>query len=390
MGLTRYQHQSLYAAFDRFPSPKGAAVHIAQMAQTLFDTTQGGLLYVLGDETLPAYQEEPGPVEIVRSTASVPNLLQRTIIYGRYLAALRQEQAATLRLCHFRDPWSGVPLLTEPTRGYRVIYEVNGLPSLELPDRYPQLGPRTLAKIQRLEAHCLAHADAIMTPSATTRENLVRLGATADKIWVIPNGADVVPIPPRPLHAPTRYLLYFGALQPWQGIDTLLQAFALLADYEDLWLVLVVANSPDVARPYRKLAEKLAIADRILWLFELSQDDLLPWRAHALLSLAPLTESVRNVEQGCCPLKILESMAVGVPVVASDLPAVRELVRDGVDGLLVRPDRPAMLARAVRLLLDYPQRIAEMGAQARERIATGFTWEHSRTKLAALYQRMLE
>ncbi|NJL34607.1 MAG: hypothetical protein HC893_13060 [Chloroflexaceae bacterium] len=138
--LTRHTHQALYAAFDRFPSPKGAAVHIARMAHTLFNMVGGGLLYVLGDETLPAYQEEPGPIEIVRSSSTAPNLLQRTVAYGRYLAALRDQQAATLRLCHFRDPWSGIPLLADPERSYQTIYEVNGLPSLELPATYPALG----------------------------------------------------------------------------------------------------------------------------------------------------------------------------------------------------------------------------------------------------------
>ncbi|NJO84415.1 MAG: glycosyltransferase family 4 protein, partial [Blastochloris sp.] len=54
------------------------------------------------------------------------------------------------------------------------------------------------------------------------------------------------------------------------------------------------------------------------------------------------------------------SMACAVPSISGDLPAVRELVRDGVDGLLVRPDRPAALARAVRVLLDYPHHIPEM------------------------------
>ncbi|NJL34606.1 MAG: glycosyltransferase, partial [Chloroflexaceae bacterium] len=142
------------------------------------------------------------------------------------------------------------------------------------------------------------------------------MGVAPENITVIPNGADILPTPPRPIHAPPRYLIYFGALQPWQGVDVLLRAFALLADYTDLWLVMCISNPPRSARDYRKLADKLGISDRMLWLFELPQDELAPWRAHALLSVAPLTESVRNVEQGCCPLKILESMAAGVPLIS--------------------------------------------------------------------------
>jgi glycosyltransferase involved in cell wall biosynthesis len=103
------------------------------------------------------------------------------------------------------------------------------------------------------------------------------------------------------------------------------------------------------------------------------------------MTVAPLTECSRNVEQGCCPLKILESMMAGTPVVASDLPAVRELVEDRRHGVLVPPDRPAELARAIRVLAGDPERRTELGRAARERALERFTWDASNRALAALY-----
>ncbi len=117
------------------------------------------------------------------------------------------------------------------------------------------------------------------------------------------------------------------------------------------------------AKPYRKLAERLGVADRVRWHHALPEAELACWREHALLSLAPLRDCSRNALQGCAPLKILESMAAGVPVVASDLPAVRELLTDGEHGRLIAPDRPGELARAIRVLLDHPERRARMGAR---------------------------
>ena len=155
---------------------------------------------------------------------------------------------------------------------------------------------------------------------------------------MIPNGADLPEPTPRPADAPERYLLYFGALQPWQGVDTALRALARLRDLDDLELVdLRLGRTARRAKPYRKLAEKLEVADRVRWHFALPEDELAPWREHALLSLAPLRDCSRNAAQGCAPLKILESMASGMPVVASDLPAVRELIADGEHGRLSRP-----------------------------------------------------
>jgi glycosyltransferase involved in cell wall biosynthesis len=205
---------------------------------------------------------------------------------------------------------------------------------------------------------------------------------------VIPNGADVprandlTPLPP---DAPARYILYFGALQPWQGVDTALRALARLSDLDDLEFVICASVHARKAKPYRKLAANLGIADRVRWHFALPEHELAPWRAHALLSLAPLRDCSRNSLQGCAPLKILESMASGVPVIASDLPAVRELMRDGEHGMLVAPDRPGQLARAIRVLLDFPERRAAMGHAAKAHIEANLTWTRSTAQLRALY-----
>ncbi len=73
--------RALYAAFDRFPTRKGASTHIARFAPALFEEYGGGLLYVVGDERLPAHQLE-GDVEIVRFSVPLPNLLERAVAFG--------------------------------------------------------------------------------------------------------------------------------------------------------------------------------------------------------------------------------------------------------------------------------------------------------------------
>jgi glycosyltransferase involved in cell wall biosynthesis len=127
----------------------------------------------------------------------------------------------------------------------------------------------------------------------------------------------------------------------------------------------------------------------VVWRFGLRHHEVAAWLHHAECSVAPLTDCPRNVEQGCCPLKVLESMAAGTPVVASDLPVVRELVTDGEHGRLVRPDRPAELARAIRILLEYPDRSRQLGAQARAHVAEHLTWDHNRARLTAVIDGVL-
>jgi glycosyltransferase involved in cell wall biosynthesis len=81
-------------------------------------------------------------------------------------------------------------------------------------------------------------------------------------------------------------------------------------------------------------------------------------------------------------------MAAGIPVVASDIPSIRELITDGVHGRLVRPGRPSELARAIRVLLEYPSEILRLGKNARERIRLEYTWEHSTDKLKQFYRAL--
>jgi len=375
------QHQALYASFDRFPSRKGSAVHIDRFARTLFQRAAGGLLYVLGGDGLPPYQRE-GEVEVVRYSRASENYLERALGFSARLEALLDADGASIRLAHFRDPWSGMAVVE---RDLVRVYEVNGLPSVELPYLHPRIPPGTLERIAEVEQRCLDAADAIVVPSPVIAAALRRRGVAPERLHVIPNGADLPAATPRPPDAPDRYLLYFGALQPWQGLDTALRTLARLDDLDELHLVVCASVHRRKAKPYRKLAARLGVADRVHWRFALPEHELAPWREHALASLAPLRDCARNVAQGCAPLKVLESMASGVPVLASDLPVVRELMEDGGQGLLVPPDRPGELARAVRTLLDFPERSAAMGAAGRARVEDRFTWSAAVAALDDLY-----
>lgn len=347
------------------------------MAGELFDRFGGGLLCVLGGGDLPRYQRE-GAVEIVRFDDPVPNLIDRADAFSGWVAERLAPHRDTLEVCHVRDPWGAVPALRATDA--KLVYEVNGLPSIELPHAWPQVAPSTLAKLEGIERWCLEHAAAVIAPGAVIATAAAARGAT--NVHIVPNGADIPEPTRRPADAPDRYLVYVGALQPWQGVDVLLRAVTRLRDL-DLPLVICSSVPPRRARPLRRLAERLGIDVR--WRFAVPHGEVAAWLAHAAVSVAPLTASPRNIQQGCSPLKVWESMAAGVPVVASDLPAVRELITDGVHGRLVPPDRPAELARAIRIVLEYPDKALQLADNARNRIADNFTWAHARARLSRVY-----
>ena len=93
--------------------------------------------------------------------------------------------------------------------------------------------------------------------------------------------------------------------------------------------------------------------------------------------------------QGACPIKVLEYMAAGRPLLASNMPIVRELVREDVDALLFAPNDPDDLARQTLALLNDLELSKRLARSASERALSKFTWHESQKKLVKVYEKLL-
>jgi glycosyltransferase involved in cell wall biosynthesis len=105
--------------------------------------------------------------------------------------------------------------------------------------------------------------------------------------------------------------------------------------------------------------------------------------------VAPLTANDRNLIQGCCPLKIIESMAVGTPVIASDLPVVRELGVNYQHFWLVKPGSAKAIKDAILTIANQPNLRQQIAIQARQQIEKYFTWNCATSSLITAYQQLL-
>ncbi len=377
------KHRAAYVAFDLFPTAKGASTHISHMARFLFGKYGGGLLMTLGTPLFPRSEIE-GNIEIDRYNSTLPNYLDRGHAFGLHVHE-RLQRIPSLEVVHFRDIWSGMAVLQERQK-YRTLFEVNGLPSIELPYRYPSIMTSTLDKIRDRENWCFTKSDHLIAPSSVIKQHLIHRGIDEQKIDVVSNAAHSAPLFAKVADLPQHYLLYFGALQTWQGIDVLLKAFALLKDRDELRLVICCAGKKKYSKIYMKLAEKLGVGQKVIWLFQLEKKTLNTYINKALMTIAPLKACSRNVEQGCSPLKIFESMACGTAVVASDLPVIREIIDDGISGKLVAPDRPQALSRAIRLLLEYPEKRLALARAGKALITSTYNWDNIEKKMSHLYE----
>jgi phosphatidylinositol alpha-mannosyltransferase len=231
------------------------------------------------------------------------------------------------------------------------------------------------APVLRRIARRLALRVAVSERAAATARR--RLGGTYE---IVPNGIDVRAFShatPRPDLGTGRKLLFVGRLDERKGFRTAVEAFGRLAR-EDPDLQLVVAG--DGRQRSAVAALPAEVRARVTMLGTVPNGDLPPVHRACDVFLAP------NRGGESFGVVLLEAMAAGLPVVASDIPGYDEVVTDGVDGLLVAPTDGSALAEAIAGVLRDPVLAAGLAAAGRARAAL-FDWEVVAVRLEELYAR---
>lgn len=220
--------------------------------------------------------------------------------------------------------------------------------------------PRSAVLLVRAAARVLPTA--VIANSAMTLDTL--RGALPKRVAyavldeVLPELPDVAP---RPLHRDGPVVLgMVGRLSPWKGQDVFLRALAQL-DGQDVRAVLIgsaMFGEADYEASLHALVGELGLESRV---------EFTGYRSDVPALLATLDVLVHaSISPEPFGQVVIEGMAAGVPVVASAEGGPAEIVQDGVDGLLVEPRRPELLAAALRRLVDDPQERARLAARGLE------------------------
>ncbi|MCK6567714.1 MAG: hypothetical protein DCC59_05470 [Chloroflexi bacterium] len=390
----------LYTAFDIVPSPKGASAHILHNLRGLVNRGHAVHLITPNDGLLPPEDTIEG-AQVTRIPQDLSqNFLARAVHFGRSVMAHLALNPG-YDVVHFRNIWDGFHIAQNKKKfGYKTLFEVNGLPSIELKYHYPGMDAGLLSKIKEQEIATLHLADAVICPSNVTRDYIASLGlgpssslrTSPKRVTVIPNGVSpsdfaFTPLPVRDGRVPI--LLYVGTLADWQGLDIIVKALPKILESQPVKLHIVGRGRSRQRKALAKQIRKLGLEEHVVVQPAVPHHEIPSLIAGADICVAPLALNDRNVTQGACPIKILEYMAAGRPLLASNMPIVRELVREDVDGLLFSPNDPEDLARqAVQLLKDMElsQRLAESAAaHVREK----FTWHESQKKLGKVVEKLL-
>lgn len=197
-------------------------------------------------------------------------------------------------------------------------------------------------------------------------------------IEIVPNGVDVERFA-RPAQPPEglpegRRILWVGRLDPQKGFGVMVDAFARLARDVDVSLLVAGEGAERVA--LRSLPRQAR--NRVVPLGTVPHEELPRFHAAATVFCSPA------IGQESFGMTLVEAMAAGVPVVATDIPGYQEVVRNGMEGLLVRPNDPAALSDAIRRVLFEPDLATSLAEAGRIR-ARAFSWDAVVPRLEAVY-----
>jgi glycosyltransferase involved in cell wall biosynthesis len=179
-------------------------------------------------------------------------------------------------------------------------------------------------------------------------------------------------------------ILSVGRLREKKGLDTLIDACALLRDQGQNFVCQIVGYGEEQARLQARI-DGLELQNQITLLGKLAREQVIACYAQAAVYVQPSRIAADGDRDGI-PNVLLEAMAMALPVVATRVSGIPELVRDGHNGLLVEPDAPAELAGAISSLLLSPVLGQALGRQARDTVTRGFDNDVNLRVLCGLLQ----
>ncbi|MDQ2915426.1 MAG: glycosyltransferase family 4 protein [Chloroflexota bacterium] len=300
-------------------------------------------------------------------------------------AVYRSSADRQIKLCHFHDP-ELIPVgLLLKLRGKRVVYDVHeDLPTQILnKDWVPSFVRRPVAALVAAAEFLAGHlVDAVVaaTPTIAARFPSTKTVTVCNYpiLDEVAASGDAVPYANR-----RSIVAYIGGISEDRGIRQMVLAIGKVSGISPE-LVLAGRFHPEGLESELARSPGWDRVRKVGWLDRIEVAELLARARIGLVTLLPLPNYVEAY-----PTKLFEYMSAGLPVIASDFPVWREIVTSAGCGLLVDPQDPDAIARAIQRLLDDPAQAEAMGKRGRDAVQMRFNWTTERDKLLSLYARLI-
>ena len=298
----------------------------------------------------------------------------------------------------------GLPALRVARRlGIPMVYEIRDLWENASVDRGRFAAGSPLYRIARgLESYVVRHAGAVVTICDLLKNEIAPRAGKADNVHVIPNGVDTDAFRPQSSSEALRrhwgligkeVILYAGTFQPYEGLDLLIRAMADVVRSRPSAHLMIVGGSAGFAgksgasSPEESLllsaVQESAVGPHVTFTGRIPHADVK--EMYALADVLCYPRRLTLTTALTTPLKPLEGMAMAKPVIASNVPAMCELVSDGATGLVFDAGDAQDLARKCLMLLSDPQLRQRLGTAGRDWVVRERQWPSLVAKYRDVY-----
>jgi phosphatidylinositol alpha-mannosyltransferase len=379
---------ALVSPYD-FAFPGGVTKHITNLSACLRQLGHATCIIAPASRygaPLPPELASPSQfIVTLRYSGSMARLCLSPWLGLRVRRMLQRERFDVLHLHEPTNPTVPQAVLHQAARMTPGVAIVGTFHAYREDHRPNGLGPTLDAAYRSLCERTAARLDGRIAVSPLARSYASR--SIPGPYQVIPNGVDVAlfgnsQLEPLPQFRDGLNILFVGRLEPRKGLGCLLEAYARVkTTVPEVRLLIVGPHSPDTLQPLQRQLQELATGD-VHFLGYVPEHELARCYRSSHVFCAPSTgfESFGMV--------LLEAMAAGVPIVASDIEGYRSVLSHQVEGLLVPPRDPAVLALALKRLLRDPALRAAMG-QRGQATAARYTWERVAADVLDFYVDVL-
>jgi len=267
---------------------------------------------------------------------------------------------------------------------------ITGIPLVLTTHSGPESRMPSLRKLynQTVGKFCLKTTDQIISLTRRGAEYLTSIGARSEKISVIPNGVDTNLFSRRTDGYSFRekygiignVILFVGRLSKVKGLNYLIDAMPEILNEVPDAILLIIGPDFGLKTELRRRAKQLYIEKKVLFTGTLSGAELVDsYAASDVFVLPSIAESFGIV--------LLEAMAMGKPVIATDIGAARDLIQNGVNGFIIKPRRPDQIAKAVISLIKNRNLATKMG-DINRKIASEYSWDNITQAISQVYREL--
>jgi len=242
-----------------------------------------------------------------------------------------------------------------------------------------------------LKRWTVRNADVVAVVSSAMTEKVDALsGGRAVNVPVMPMGADLSAcfVPDRTVKRRRARLLFVGRLVEKKGLTHLIHAMSSIVERHPDASLHIAGSGPE-QNSLSQLVGHLGLEEQVTFLGRRSHQELVRLYQESAVAVFPFIQAGDGDMEGL-GLVMLEAMGCECPVIASDLPAIRDVIDNGKTGLMAEPGNPESLAKQVDILLSSPDRLKDIGRSGREYAFNNYDWKVSAARYEQLFGELMK